>query len=46
MASDALSSVREPVLTVAHERDIADQAQRVVTLLDGLVSSDTMREAA
>jgi ABC-type lipoprotein export system ATPase subunit len=31
---------------VTHEADIAAHAHRVVTLLDGLVHSDTVRRAA
>jgi putative ABC transport system ATP-binding protein len=36
----------QTVLMVTHEADIAARAQREITLLDGLVHSDTMREAA
>ena len=46
MVSDAFIRVRELVLMVTRERDIAAQAQRAVTLLNGLISSDTVSEAA
>jgi putative ABC transport system ATP-binding protein len=36
----------QTVVMVTHERDIAEHAQRVITLLDGLVHSDTIEEAA
>ena len=46
MASDALNSERELVLMMTHARGIAAQPQRVPTLLNGLISSDTVREVA
>ena len=36
----------QTVVMVTHEADIAEHARRVVTLLDGVVHSDTVREAA
>jgi putative ABC transport system ATP-binding protein len=36
----------QTVVMVTHEADIAQHARRVVTLLDGVVHSDTVREAA
>ncbi len=36
----------QTVVMVTHETSIAEHARRVVTLLDGRVHSDTMREAA
>ena len=36
----------QTVVMVTHEADIASHARRVVTLLDGVVNSDTVREAA
>jgi putative ABC transport system ATP-binding protein len=36
----------QTILMVTHEHDIAAHARRVVTLLDGRVHSDTVREAA
>jgi putative ABC transport system ATP-binding protein len=36
----------QTVVMVTHEANIAEHARRVVTLLDGVVHSDTVREAA
>jgi putative ABC transport system ATP-binding protein len=36
----------QTIVMVTHEANIAEHAHRAVTLLDGLVHSDTMREAA
>ncbi len=36
----------QTILMVTHEADIAAHAHRIVTLLDGLVHSDSVREAA
>ena len=36
----------QTVIMVTHEADIAAHAERVVTLLDGQIHSDTLREAA
>jgi putative ABC transport system ATP-binding protein len=36
----------QTIILVTHEADIAAHAHRVVTLLDGLVHSDTVRRAA
>ncbi len=36
----------QTILMVTHEADIAAHAHRVVTLLDGVVHSDSVREAA
>lgn len=36
----------QTVIVVTHEADIARHAERVITLLDGSIHSDTMREAA
>ncbi len=36
----------QTVVMVTHEADIAEHARRVVTLLDGVVHSDSVREAA
>jgi putative ABC transport system ATP-binding protein len=41
-----LYSEGQTIIMVTHEADIAAHAHRVVTLLDGLVHSDTLREAA
>jgi putative ABC transport system ATP-binding protein len=36
----------QTIVMVTHERDIAQHASRVITLLDGMVSNDTLAEAA
>jgi putative ABC transport system ATP-binding protein len=36
----------QTIVMVTHEADIAAQAHRVITLLDGMVNSDTLQEAA
>ncbi|NIR03055.1 MAG: ATP-binding cassette domain-containing protein [Gemmatimonadales bacterium] len=43
---DGLHQQGQTVVMVTHERDIAARARRVITLLDGRVHSDTVREAA
>ena len=43
---DELYRQGQTVVMVTHEADIAAHARRVVTLLDGVVHSDTVREAA
>jgi putative ABC transport system ATP-binding protein len=43
---DELYHQGQTVVMVTHEADIAAHARRVVTLLDGVVHSDTVREAA
>ena len=42
----ALHSQGQTVVVVTHESDIARHAARVITLRDGVVHSDTVREAA
>jgi putative ABC transport system ATP-binding protein len=41
-----LHRLGQTVVMVTHEADIAVHAHRVVTLLDGRVHSDTLRQAA
>jgi putative ABC transport system ATP-binding protein len=36
----------QTIVMVTHEADIAARAHRVITLLDGMVNSDTVQEAA
>jgi putative ABC transport system ATP-binding protein len=36
----------QTIVLVTHEHDIAEHAQRTVTLRDGVISSDVMREHA
>jgi putative ABC transport system ATP-binding protein len=36
----------QTIVMVTHEADIASRASREITLLDGLVHSDTVRDAA
>jgi putative ABC transport system ATP-binding protein len=36
----------QTIVLVTHEHDIAEHAQRIVTLRDGVISSDVMRETA
>jgi putative ABC transport system ATP-binding protein len=43
---DELHRQGQTIAMVTHERDIAARAHRVITLLDGVIHSDTMREAA
>ena len=43
---DELHGQGQTIVMVTHEADIAARAHRVVTLLDGKVHSDTVREAA
>ena len=42
---DALHQTGQTIVLVTHEHDIAEHAQRTVTLRDGVISSDVMREA-
>jgi putative ABC transport system ATP-binding protein len=41
---DALHKSGQTIVLVTHEHDIAEHAQRTVTLRDGVISSDVMRE--
>ena len=41
---DALHKTGQTIVLVTHEHDIAEHAQRTVTLRDGVISSDVMRE--
>ncbi len=41
---DALHQTGQTIVLVTHEHDIAEHAHRVVTLRDGVISSDVMRE--
>jgi len=43
---DELHRQGQTIVMVTHERDIAERAHRIITLLDGVIHSDTMREAA
>ena len=43
---DALHKTGQTIVLVTHEHDIAEHAQRTVTLRDGVISSDVMREHA
>lgn len=43
---DELHAEGQTIVMVTHEPDIAARAHRVVTLLDGKIHSDTVREAA
>jgi putative ABC transport system ATP-binding protein len=43
---DALHKSGQTIVLVTHEHDIAEHAQRTVTLRDGVISSDVMREHA
>lgn len=43
---DELHRQGQTIVMVTHERDIAARAHRVITLLDGVIHSDAMREAA
>ncbi len=43
---EALHRQGQTVVMVTHERDIARHARRIITLLDGMVGSDTLAEAA
>ena len=42
---DALHKTGQTIVLVTHEHDIAEHAQRTVTLRDGVISSDVLREA-
>ncbi len=42
----ALHQQGQTIVMVTHEHDIADHAQRLVTLRDGTIHSDTLKEAA
>jgi putative ABC transport system ATP-binding protein len=43
---DALHQRGQTIVLVTHEHDIAEHAHRVVTLRDGVISSDIVREPA
>jgi putative ABC transport system ATP-binding protein len=43
---DSLHKTGQTIVLVTHEHDIAEHAQRTVTLRDGVISSDVMREHA
>jgi putative ABC transport system ATP-binding protein len=43
---DQLHQTGQTIVLVTHEHDIAEHAQRTVTLRDGVISSDVMREHA
>jgi putative ABC transport system ATP-binding protein len=43
---DALHQTGQTIVLVTHEHDIAEHAHRTVTLRDGIISSDVMREHA
>ncbi len=43
---DALHKSGQTIVLVTHEHDIAEHAHRVVTLRDGVISSDVLRDAA
>jgi putative ABC transport system ATP-binding protein len=43
---DALHKTGQTIVLVTHEHDIAEHAHRTVTLRDGVISSDVMREPA
>jgi putative ABC transport system ATP-binding protein len=43
---DDLRLQGQTVVLVTHESEVAKRAERIVTLLDGTVHSDTLREAA
>jgi putative ABC transport system ATP-binding protein len=43
---DELHQNGQTIVLVTHEHDIAEHAHRVVTLRDGIISSDVLREAA
>ena len=43
---EALHNTGQTIVLVTHEHDIAEHAQRTVTLRDGLISSDVRREKA
>jgi len=43
---DELHAQGQTIVMVTHEADIAARAHRIVTLLDGKIHSDTVREAA
>jgi putative ABC transport system ATP-binding protein len=42
---DELHGTGQTIVLVTHEHDIAEHAQRTVTLRDGVISSDVLREA-
>ncbi|HEY0672582.1 MAG TPA: ABC transporter ATP-binding protein [Longimicrobiales bacterium] len=42
---DALHESGQTIVLVTHEHDIAEHAHRIVTLRDGIISSDVLREA-
>ncbi|HET9438899.1 MAG TPA: ABC transporter ATP-binding protein [Longimicrobiales bacterium] len=43
---DALHDSGQTIVLVTHEHDIAEHAHRIVTLRDGIISSDVLRDAA
>jgi putative ABC transport system ATP-binding protein len=43
---DDLHATGQTIVLVTHEHDVAEHAQRIVTLRDGAISSDVLREAA
>jgi len=43
---DELHAEGQTIILVTHEQDIAEHAQRVLTLRDGLIESDLVRTAA
>ena len=43
---DTLHKAGQTIVLVTHEHDIAEHAHRIVTLRDGLISSDVVRDAA
>jgi putative ABC transport system ATP-binding protein len=41
-----LNAVGRTIVLITHEADVAARADRIVRVLDGLVSSDTLIDAA